>query len=1268
MIRIAKIVFASLAGLLTLALIALVVATLVIDPDTYRPAVQRQLSEALGRNVSIERLSVGRSLRPTIAVKGLRIANAPWATQPNLVSVNSASVRLDLVPLIHGEVEIGSVDVEGVELSLERDNNGVGNWELPVRTSPDHSDEPAKLPDFDSISLQAVDITWRNIDGRTIDFQVRSIEAVLRDEKPLEIDATLVYRKVPIRAQLKARRSLQSALAGEPVSASLSLDAARTHLDLSIDLRKLSDYKHFEATVAANGERLGALSPLLDQDLPDWGPFAVSTKVAVDDDRIDVSELRSTVDGLPGVAPFAIRKVTVNSGLVSVGSGVPTTLTLSGHLDDVDFVLDATTAELSSLRESLERIPLSAKLRAAGFRLGADGEMRFPDDAFAFDFATSVKGDARVPARIIGNVDISAPLEVDLASGISANQQLVRLTGLKGAVTNCSVDGELAVQYSPDIRVSGALNLGRLDVAAFDDFNVASRTPASNEQKADPSNWLSALDADLRLRAREIIGLPVAASNLSGHAVLRGGRLAIQDFRGSVNDNQLRVSAGLQYKGGRPNVEADIVLPVLDLNRLRGSDKGQKGNESWLDSPLPVSALRDFDADVKIAIANIEGSPVTAQRLRASAQLRRGHLLVSGLDATTAGVTTRSTLKVDATRDDAQLSATGQSKDIDLAGLFKELEVKSDVLGRLADAAVTLETHGTTLRNWLRNAKVKASVGASKLGLRGRNQKLDVDRASIIAGPDVPVQAEMQGKLEQYPLQVSATGGLLADLILADDAWPQISMEIQSVIRKMPVEIRASTALNALRAGRDVPVRLDVHTPNGSVIAVGTIADLEHPERTPLDIAIKMKSLQRTPWKPEKLALPDIPLDVSAKVTVDDGLIALDGVQIKAGETDFAGKIRLHREKRLKLTADLSGNLLDLKPWIPKSEAKVEKVETGEKPKNAKKTERPENVKKTPEAKKAEKSTASDSTLDKPFNLEPMRKFDAAIALRVRRVISNSLDLADLIVDVKLNEGLLDLSKSIAEGGTALKARIDVRTDVPAIAIRFNTKNLDLELLKLETKAITKSSPKLTMNAQFAGSGATLRKIYTSAKGLAVFSAGPGRIVTSSSPFVFQTLSANLLEVLLPGRKPDDFNELECAAARFEVKDGVANSTNGIAFRFKRMDILGSGAINLTTSKILFGFKAVRRRWLDFSILSVASDFASVTGTVSKPRVGLDTQGVLVTGGAAWATAGLSLLATNFLRTMSSSENPCTAILEKGRTASDPIDALMKSLQPASKP
>ena len=287
-----------------------------------------------------------------------------------------------------------------------------------------------------------------------------------------------------------------------------------------------------------------------------------------------------------------------------------------------------------------------------------------------------------------------------------------------------------------------------------------------------------------------------------------------------------------------------------------------------------------------------------------------------------------------------------------------------------------------------------------------------------------------------------------------------------------------------------------------------------------------------------------------------------------------------------------------------------------------------------------------------------------ALQLRARRFLGPGIDTEGLVLRANLKDGKLDADASIREGSANAVVRVDASDDRPVMSARIGFKDLDLYALRQEGLTSNRNElPHVSANLGIAGIGATPRALLQSARGQVLVTSGPGRIGKGGNPLALEAVSADLLTVLLPGKKSEDYAQLECAAARYEVDNGVATSPDGIALRFRQLDILGSGAVNLATGEISFGFKAVHRELLSLSVLDLASDFASVGGTLAHPVVGLDTGGLLFKGGAAWATGGLSLLATSFLRKAAASENPCAAIAEKGHTASGPLDQLIEGLQ-----
>ena len=102
MMRRAIIVLSWVAGVVVFLLLALIGIAFFVDTDAYRPRLERELTQLLGREIAAERLSIAFSFYPTLSVRELRVANPSWASRPYFLTATNVELRLDLMALFHG--------------------------------------------------------------------------------------------------------------------------------------------------------------------------------------------------------------------------------------------------------------------------------------------------------------------------------------------------------------------------------------------------------------------------------------------------------------------------------------------------------------------------------------------------------------------------------------------------------------------------------------------------------------------------------------------------------------------------------------------------------------------------------------------------------------------------------------------------------------------------------------------------------------------------------------------------------------------------------------------------------------------------------------------------------------------------------------------------------------------------------------------------------------------------------------------------------------
>lgn len=138
--RLAKILAGIVAAIIILIIVAALVLPLVFDPNDYKDEIAGMIEQQIGRDVAIPgeiQLSVFPWLG--ISIGHVTVANAPGFGERPMAEIASANVHVKLLPLLHKQIQIGTIDIEGLRLRLSRDAKGRTNWHSIV----EHLNAPA---------------------------------------------------------------------------------------------------------------------------------------------------------------------------------------------------------------------------------------------------------------------------------------------------------------------------------------------------------------------------------------------------------------------------------------------------------------------------------------------------------------------------------------------------------------------------------------------------------------------------------------------------------------------------------------------------------------------------------------------------------------------------------------------------------------------------------------------------------------------------------------------------------------------------------------------------------------------------------------------------------------------------------------------------------------------------------------------------------------------------------------------------------------------
>ena len=153
----------------TILIIALMVAVYVFvatyDYNKLKPQIARMVKDATGRELNLGgEVNLDFGFSPALVVTDVTFANASWGSQPQMIKVEQLQAQVQLLPLLFEDVELKKITLVGVDVLLETDRTGRGNWHFPAADSSAKKARSFKVLkiELDQLSIENLHFAYRN--------------------------------------------------------------------------------------------------------------------------------------------------------------------------------------------------------------------------------------------------------------------------------------------------------------------------------------------------------------------------------------------------------------------------------------------------------------------------------------------------------------------------------------------------------------------------------------------------------------------------------------------------------------------------------------------------------------------------------------------------------------------------------------------------------------------------------------------------------------------------------------------------------------------------------------------------------------------------------------------------------------------------------------------------------------------------------------------------------------------------------------------------
>jgi len=211
--RAIKILGFAIGGLIALLVLALLAVWLFVDPNDYKDRIAAAVKDSTGRSLSLPG-ELKLAVFPWVSLQTgeASLGNPAGFGDEPFLTLKRASLSVKLLPLLRSQLEVGRIEIDGLDLRLKQNSAGKGNWEDWGSKAAAEPTQSGKAPTVNlaGVAISNSRVAFENMVASNVEVNIGRVAPDTAIPVALSMDLASApnSRAMPLKAKFELRLDL----------------------------------------------------------------------------------------------------------------------------------------------------------------------------------------------------------------------------------------------------------------------------------------------------------------------------------------------------------------------------------------------------------------------------------------------------------------------------------------------------------------------------------------------------------------------------------------------------------------------------------------------------------------------------------------------------------------------------------------------------------------------------------------------------------------------------------------------------------------------------------------------------------------------------------------------------------------------------------------------------------------------------------------------------------------------------------------------------